>query len=171
VKTGTVLKFGAPSLNIPSIGRLSPGIAKIFSETHLPPPLVPQLIVFPSRPHTADIDARFDALVATVEWGDGVDYGEDASTPTEEQREDAAAFLKSLARSMPGRVLPSPEISPTMNGDIDIHWRLPKGRELLLCMRGNSTASYFGKSATGPTIKGTVRTDENNAFLLVWLDS
>jgi hypothetical protein len=150
-----------------------PGIVKAMNDAPLPPLPVPRLVVmFPDRLGRKSIDERLEALVAEVDWGDATDYGEDVVAPSVERRDEALQFLKRLARSAAERLdsqLPLPEVSPTMGGDIDMHWGAGQARELLLCVRADGIASFFGKAATGQTIKGTVRTDEENTFLAAWL--
>jgi hypothetical protein len=153
---------------------LGPGVAKTMSEARLLPPAGPRLVVamLPGRPPLAFTEGRLEALVAGVDWGDTADYGEDVVAPTVERRAEALAFLKRLARLAAERLdthLPLPEVSPTMDGDIDVHWGAGQARELLLCLRGDGVASFFGRAANGQTIKGAVRTDEEVTFLAAWL--
>jgi len=115
---------------------------------------------------------KFDELFADVDWGDDVDYGEDVVAPPAEVRAEAAVFLKRLARSSAtklGIALPLPEISPTVDGNIDLHWGPGETRELLLCVRGKGKASFFGKAQNGKTIKGSADTDSDNMYLAAWL--
>ena len=152
---------------------MGPGIAKAIIAPHLNPPACPRLVVAMGKPRRALVEERLETLVAGVDWGDGTDYGEDVVAPPIERRDEALAFLKGLARSATNLNLdlPLPEVSPTVDGDVDIHWRGNGGRELLLCVSENGQASFFGKSTDGQTIKGAVRTDDDSGFIAAWLGS
>jgi hypothetical protein len=117
-------------------------------------------------------DDNFGALFAAVEWGDDIDYGEDVIAPSAEVRDEAVIFLKSLARAAVtklGAPLPVPDVSPTVDGHIDLHWGQGQTRELLLCVRGNGLASFFGRAPNGKNIKGTADTAGDNMYLAAWL--
>lgn len=116
-----------------------------------------------------DIDTACDG----TDWGDGDDYGPEFLIPTVERREAARLLVKRLARVARlqfEKRLPVPDFGPAADGSVDLHWGQGKPRELLLGVRTTGTeASFFGRDASGSTIKGLLRTEEENAFLVAWL--
>jgi hypothetical protein len=157
-------------LQVPSVG---PGLGKAIDKPQLVLPRAPRLVVATLQGGPpSQLWESVESLFAAVDWGDNSNYGEDVSPPSVERRAEALAFLRRLASvavEKLGTPLPLPEVSPTMDGDIDLHWGAGQARELLLCVRSGGIASFFGMAADGQTIKGVVRTDAENAFLATWL--
>lgn len=117
-------------------------------------------------------DENLDTILACVDWGDGVDYGDDISAPSEELRSKAAAFLKRMSLASAAKLggpLVTPDVSPTVDGNIDIHWGAGEERELLVCVRAEGLTSYFGKAPNGDVTKGTLAEGSDGGFLAVWL--
>jgi len=118
------------------------------------------------------VDAEIAASFASVDWGDEVDYGPEFLTPEPALRDSAKAFVERLAHAAAirlGVALPIPDVSPTADGNIDLHWGPGETRELLLCVRGNGSASFFGKAPNGRTIKGVADAASDNMYLAAWL--
>lgn len=139
----------------------------------LPVPARPNFAITRRPVDLTNVDARISDSFASVDWGDGVDYGPEFLVPDPALRNSAKAFVERLARvsvNRLGQPIPIPAFEPAADGSIDIHWGDGEERELLLGIRttGN-VASFFGRSSDGTNIKGVLHLDHSNEFLASWL--
>lgn len=85
----------------------------------------------------------------------------------------AAAFLTRYAERVwdrSGRVFDVPDITPSVDGSVDIHWDKP-GYELLIAIPpdGGAMASFYGDNRGRGFIKGEFDVNDLNEGLIEWL--
>jgi len=69
-----------------------------------------------------------------------------------------------------GRVLDAPDITPSVDGSVDIHWDNPAYEMLIVIPPDiNALASFYGKNRGRSFIKGEFDLNELNKGLIEWL--
>lgn len=87
--------------------------------------------------------------------------------------ERAASFLSRYAKRIwdrNGRVLDVPDITPSVDGSVDIHWDKPS-YEILIVIPSEvgAMASFYGDDRSRAFIKGEFAVEDLNEGLLEWL--